>query len=193
MPWKNGGGATIEVCAAPDGSTLENFDWRVSRARIDRSSPFSRFPGVDRTLVAIDGAGILLRFDGAESVALSVGDPPLCFAGEAYVESAMVAGPVTELNVMTRRDRFCHRLTVLTDGRPSRVIAQGGVIMVIVATGRTIIHTVEGQSHLSANDAVLLYAGDGAASVAADPGSRLFLIEIGPSDTFSVERSDSRG
>ena len=68
MPWKNGGGETIEVSIAPDHSGLETFDWRISRARIDRSSPFSLFPGTDRTIVAIDGEGILLRLGDAEAV-----------------------------------------------------------------------------------------------------------------------------
>jgi environmental stress-induced protein Ves len=181
MPWKNGGGETIEVSIAPDHSTLETFDWRISRARIDRSGPFSPFSGIDRTLVAIDGKGIVLRFDDAEPVVLSPGDPPLSFVGEAGVESEMLEGVVTELNVMTRRDRFHHRVEVLADNRPTDVMARGDEIVTIFAAGRAIVDTAAGKSQLSANDAVLLSAADGMAIVTPEPGSRLFLIQIEPS------------
>jgi len=43
MPWKNGGGVTTEIAIAPEGATLDNFDWRVSTAQVDAAGPFSRF------------------------------------------------------------------------------------------------------------------------------------------------------
>jgi len=184
MPWKNGGGETIEVIIAPDHSTLESFDWRISRARIDRSGPFSPFPGIDRTLVAVEGKGIVLRFDGAPPVVLAPGDPPLSFAGEARVDSKMLDGAVAELNVMTRRDRFNHRVAVLTTGRPADVTAQDGAIVAIIAAGAAIVDTAAGQSRLSANDAVLFSAADGMARVAPEADCRLFVIRIEPSASY---------
>ena len=180
MPWKNGGGETIEVCIAPNNSALETFDWRVSRARIDRSGPFSSFPGIDRTIVTLDGAGILLRFEGAEPVALTPGDPSLSFAGEKRVEAEIIKGIVTDLNVMTRRGRFHHRLSVLTDNRPTDVLARGNAIVAIFAAGKAIVDTTAGERYLSANDAALLLAADGTVSVVPQPSSRLFLIQIEP-------------
>src|SRR5690348_16103916 len=60
MPWKNGGGETVEVTIAPEGASLDAFDWRVSMARVASSGPFSRFPGVDRTLAVLAGGGMRL-------------------------------------------------------------------------------------------------------------------------------------
>ncbi|SFQ22142.1 HutD protein [Ectopseudomonas toyotomiensis] len=33
MPWKNGGGETLELAIAPAGAGLEDFAWRISSAR----------------------------------------------------------------------------------------------------------------------------------------------------------------
>ncbi len=181
MPWKNGGGETIEISIAPDNSTLETFDWRISRARIDRSGPFSPFPGIDRTIVAIDGEGILLRFDNAEPVVLAPSDSPLFFPGEMHIESEIIKGVVTDLNVMTRRNRFRHRLTVLANNRPIEVVARCGEIVAIFAAGRAVVRILAGEIQLSDNDAILLSVADGTANVAPEPGSRLFLIGIEPS------------
>ena len=60
MPWKNGGGETIEMLASPAGVSLETFDWRISMASVVADGPFSSFAGIDRTLGIIDGAGLVL-------------------------------------------------------------------------------------------------------------------------------------
>ena len=65
MPWKNGGGTTTEVAKYPEGSTLEDFAWRISMARIEAAGPFSRFEGIDRSLALIDGDEVALLVDGA--------------------------------------------------------------------------------------------------------------------------------
>ena len=51
MPWKNGGGETAEIAVSPPGAALDDFDWRLSMARVETDGPFSAFPGIDRTLV----------------------------------------------------------------------------------------------------------------------------------------------
>lgn len=187
MPWKNGGGETIEIRIAPDNSNLETFDWRISRARIDRSGPFSAFLGIDRTIVAIDGDGILLRFENMEPVVLAPGDPPLSFPGEMHIESEIIKGGVTDLNVMTRRGRFRHRVTLLANNRPIEVVAQCGEIASIFAAGRAVVRTLAEEIQLSNNDAILLSVVDGTANVTPEPGSRLFLIGIEPStDTIDA-------
>ena len=61
MPWKNGGGTTIEIAVSPHGAGLDDFDWRVSMARVEGSGPFSRFADIDRCLCVLGGAGIVLK------------------------------------------------------------------------------------------------------------------------------------
>src|SRR4029453_7140835 len=55
-PWKNGAGRTTEIAVHPAGAGLDAFAWRVSIASVERNGPFSAFPGIDRTIVLLDGA-----------------------------------------------------------------------------------------------------------------------------------------
>ncbi|MDR5856158.1 HutD family protein [Caballeronia sp. LZ062] len=90
-PWKNGGGITREIAS-------REHAWRVSMADIDRDGPFSRFDGIDRLLMVLDGVGVTL------------GGPRLLqafdverFPGETPVAAHLASGPVRVLNVMTHR------------------------------------------------------------------------------------------
>ena len=62
MPWKNGGGETTEIAVSPEGAGLDDFDWRVSMARVESSGPFSLFAGIDRTLAILEGEGHCARY-----------------------------------------------------------------------------------------------------------------------------------
>ncbi len=42
------------------GAGLETFIWRVSVADVASDGPFSRFPGIDRTIMLLEGAGMRL-------------------------------------------------------------------------------------------------------------------------------------
>ena len=99
--WKNGGGATTEIVAFPAGAAFDSFEWRISVADIAAEGPFSRFDGVDRVLTLASGA-LELTVDGA-LVRLDAERPSLAFAGEAAVYARLTAGPVRDVNVMTRR------------------------------------------------------------------------------------------
>src|SRR5690606_15272177 len=68
LPWKNGGGSTTTIAVGPPEAGFDDFDWRVSLATISEDGPFSRFPGVDRTLALVDGHGMTLDIDGSERV-----------------------------------------------------------------------------------------------------------------------------
>jgi hypothetical protein len=54
-PWKNGLGRTRELAVAPPGAGMDGFLWRVSVAEVDSAAPFSAFPGIDRTIVLLEG------------------------------------------------------------------------------------------------------------------------------------------
>lgn len=82
-PWKNGGGVTREVAAVPEQAGLDSFVWRVSIADVAQAGPFSRFAGIDRTLVLLSGAGMLLD---------EIGEPEHGLAGEAAAQAAEAAG-----------------------------------------------------------------------------------------------------
>lgn len=113
-PWKNGGGSTRQLLISPAGAGLDDFDYRVSLASVASDGPFSRFDGVDRQLLILQGAGLELKLDGRGSLRLTPGDAPLAFAGETPAQSRLMDGPLTDFNVMTRRGRYQSRLDYLT-------------------------------------------------------------------------------
>ncbi|MFV3130303.1 HutD family protein [Niveispirillum sp. KHB5.9] len=104
-PWKNGGGETSNVAVYPEGAGLSDFDWRVSIARVDGDGPFSSFPGIDRTLTILSGGAMALN-----GVVLTPESAPFSFDGERPVMATVSGGPIHDLNVMTRRGRFTHRV-----------------------------------------------------------------------------------
>ena len=114
MPWKNGGGHTIEIAVHPAGGTLATFDWRVSIAEVAADGPFSRFPGVDRIIVLLSGAGMRLTGD-AHAAELRAPFEPYAFSGDDAIACTLVAGPVRDFNLMSRRGRAQGRMFVVRD------------------------------------------------------------------------------
>ena len=113
MPWKNGGGETLELAIAPAGSGLDDFDWRISSARVGAAGPFSAFAGVDRSLALLSGAGLRLRRGDGRVEELHAGGAVAAFPGEEAISAQLVDGPVGDLNLMTRRGAWRHRLAPL--------------------------------------------------------------------------------
>ncbi len=140
MPWKNGGGETTEIAVHPPGADLAGFTWRVSMAGIKEDGPFSIFPGIDRTLALLDGAGLLLTVGTAVPIGLTTQSAPLSFPADAPCAARLVAGPVTDLNVMSRRGvvrHAMHRLALTAAAE----IATADTTLVVCLDGAV---TVEG-------------------------------------------------
>jgi environmental stress-induced protein Ves len=108
MPWKNGLGVTHEVALEPSTVDGAQFLWRVSLATIKGSGPFSVFPGIDRSIVALKGNAVQLIVDGNPSTKLVALGTPFSFLGEAIVEAVNDGGETTDLNIMTLRDHATH-------------------------------------------------------------------------------------
>jgi uncharacterized protein len=98
IPWKNGGGITLEALRVPE--TSAPFRWRVSVAQIDASGPFSDFAGYNRKMVLLRGGGVALKFGTGETRELrKVGDwVEFDGAGETYCE--LLNGACVDLNLM---------------------------------------------------------------------------------------------
>lgn len=127
-PWKNGGGVTRRVQAAPAAAAFEDVDWSVSIADIEKDGPFSGFPGIDRVLMLIGGSELIVDVDGAVH-RLGVADT-LAFSGEATTACRVPAGPARALNLMTRRGRA---------SGTSRPVEVAGAQAVTVASGETVV------------------------------------------------------
>ena len=115
LPWKNGGGETLQLAIWPPAAGLDDFDWRISCALLHQDGPFSRFDGVDRSLALVEGGVLHLRIGeprGAwpAEIDLRPGEGLAAFAGELPIEAQVSDAPLRDFNVMTRRDRLTHRL-----------------------------------------------------------------------------------
>lgn len=157
MPWKNGGGETIELLAHPADAGLEAFDWRISTARVAADGPFSAFPGVDRTLTVLDGTGLDLVIGDAAPVRLGPGSAPWSFPADVPCRGRLVAGPVTDLNVMTRRGRFTHAVTRIVRPGPLPAVPEGGTLLLLCLAGA--IRLAGGSAVLGPGDAAVLAPG----------------------------------
>ena len=153
VAWKNGGGSTREYAVHPVGAGFGDFGWRVSRAEIRAVGPFSKFEGVDRTLMMIDGAGLELIFPEA-TISLVVGAAPLSFAGETPVEARPLGGASTDLNAMTRRDNWRHEARRL-DLKPGEILTATGQAWILIARAPCRVR-VEGRYETLADGDALL-------------------------------------
>lgn len=113
VPWKNGLGITRELAVEPAGASMDDFAWRVSIADVDTASPFSTFPGIDRTIVLVEGAGFTMVLDGEREHALTTPLEPFAFPGEAKVDVRLAGGATRDFNLMVRRGVGAAKLEVL--------------------------------------------------------------------------------
>jgi environmental stress-induced protein Ves len=156
MPWKNGGGITTEIAVFPDGAGLDAFQWRISMATVAADGPFSLFPGVDRTLSILEGGGIKLAVEGQPDVTLTPASPPHSFPADRPASAGLLSDPVCDLNVMTRRGLWRHRVERLADGERN---LSGGPAVVFCATGPVTVADGRWSVLLGRHDAALMETG----------------------------------
>ncbi|MBB5416042.1 HutD/Ves family protein [Paraburkholderia atlantica] len=170
-PWKNGGGVTREVAAFPSrrggqGAASGHFVWRVSVADVAQAGPFSRFDCVDRTLVLLSGAGMLLDELGDAGVvsthvlrqALDIAR----FDGETRIDARLVDGATRDFNLMVRRD-----------------VAQGDLDVWRVGAKQDAPRVLDG-------DVALLFCAGGAVTVALAP-DHAQTVRLDTGDTLRVD------
>lgn len=178
MPWKNGGGETAEIAVSPEGAALDAFDWRISMARVDGDGPFSRFADVDRTLLVLDGAGLILRVAGQEAVTLTSESAPYPFPADRDTSATLLNGPIVDFNVMTHRGRIAQRVRRMALTGP---VDQGGdalATLVFCVDGHVEVRSATANSRLGARDGVLLGVPDGSTRLDAAPSATVIVVEI---------------
>ncbi|WP_413625277.1 HutD family protein [Luteibacter sp. Lutesp34] len=127
VPWKNGLGITREIAVEPPGASMDDFLWRVSIADVDTASPFSRFAGIDRTIVLLQGDGFTMMLDGEREHALTTPCEPFAFPGEARVEVTLAGGATRDFNLMVRRGAVRGSVDVVRG--PGHVEAHGAELL----------------------------------------------------------------
>ncbi|MBP2561728.1 environmental stress-induced protein Ves [Neorhizobium galegae] len=176
MPWKNGGGETVEIAVFPAGASMEDFDWRVSIATIASDGAFSTFADVDRTLSVLSGGGIELTIDGCRPVTLEDSSEPYPFPADRPAVATLLNGVTTDLNVMTRRGRFSHR--VIRYPTPVSLPASPSPRLVL-ATGRHTIAFGSEKTDLGPFDC-LAFGAEVTGDLVISGGSAVFVIEFNP-------------
>ena len=96
MPWKNGKGTTTEIFIYPENTKAQNndFHFRLSSAPIESDSEFSIFPGKQRLLTTIKGAGFKLNNAVYEKFEVAT------FSGGEKTNCALLKGPVEDFGVI---------------------------------------------------------------------------------------------
>jgi len=158
MPWKNGGGVTVEIAIHPINASVDNFDWRISTAIVANDGPFSTFPDIDRTLSVLEGDGIVLNVEGAETT-LTPETAPFAFMADASSGARLIKGPITDLNVMTRRLSFAHQVDRIITNDLAIVEAERGTVLVFCAEGNFELKIDSRIAHLDQHDCLIL-SGD---------------------------------
>ena len=181
MAWKNGGGETAEIAIFPEGATLDTFDWRVSMATVAADGPFSAFPGVDRTLAILQGAGLTLLPDSRGPILVEAAGQPVVFPSEVPITARLVDGPVTDFNVMTRRGRFRHHVSRMTLTEPAVLKRHGATMLVLLVDGTAEVGVAAGRSRADVGDTILVDAPE-EADVTVVPLSplTLYVVDLWP-------------
>lgn len=129
VPWKNGGGVTREIAASPEDAPMDDFDWRISLAEVGADGPFSVFPGVDRTLTVVEGAGMDLMVGGEHHI-VDEQYWPHDFPGDLETDGHLLEGPVVNLNVMYRGSRT-QAETAVVRGTVRLLVPEGGAVLAV--------------------------------------------------------------
>ncbi|MFN3317178.1 MAG: HutD family protein [Allorhizobium sp.] len=154
MPWKNGLGITREVISRPASDGSGGFDWRISLATVGASGPFSVFAGIDRTIAVLQGDGMQLTVDGRREPPLLVTSPPFAFSGDAEVQADCLGGETLDLNVMSRRGRFVHRMTKI-DVRAAQTFSMSRDTVAIVIRGDSMLTIDSMRSDVGLGDVLI--------------------------------------
>ncbi|ARM15223.1 MULTISPECIES: HutD family protein [Rhizobium] len=177
MPWKNGGGETVEIAVSPEDAGLAGFDWRVSMATVAADGPFSIFPGIDRTLVILDGNGMVLEIEGRAPVLLTTASDPLAFPADIPVTAKLQDGAITDLNVMTRREGLVHKLSRIELDGSSSMVLPAPTCLLLCHSGALSFRRGDETGALAASDALLI-ENAAAAELKIDGNAKCYLASI---------------
>lgn len=161
FPWKNGRGVARQIAAFPADADYESLDWQVSRPTIERDTPFSKLPGLDRQFMLVSGNGLTLRLRSTEDridVEQRIDRPlkPFAFGGEWDVECELAGGAVEVLNVMTRRGRAAARIEVREVTATALVRKAAGETLIAYAADPVTAYGIWGEDGVLPDDSIVV-------------------------------------
>lgn len=175
MPWKNGGGETIEIAVSPEGAGLDTFDWRISMARVESDGPFSQFLGVERTLSVLEGQGIALSIEGMPSISLGKARAPFSFDASLKTDAKLKDGAIVDLNVMSRKGAASHHCYRILEGGKVSLGAKTTVVFSIVDS--LIVDDGKQKQTLQTYDCAIVHGNTGDRNLTISGGD-CYVIEL---------------
>ncbi|MFM7259972.1 MAG: HutD family protein [bacterium] len=130
LPWKNGLGSTLEIAtdAAEAGAP---WTWRLSFADVPERATFSNFPGIDRHIGVLDGAGLTLA-RGDERITVPRDGTAFAFAGEDAIVGEPLGPAVRDANLMLDRRLWSGTLEILRIGSQREISINSDVALIHV-------------------------------------------------------------
>jgi environmental stress-induced protein Ves len=158
VPWKNGLGSTLEI-ATDAAEPCGPWTWRLSLADVPTRAPFSAFPGIDRHLAVLDGAGMTLE-RAAERIEVPREGRAFSFAGEDTITGTPVGSGVRDANLMLDRAKWTGSLEIQRVHERRSIEVEGDVVLIFAAQTSDFLRcaTKEESCVLSA-DSTLLSTG----------------------------------
>lgn len=180
MPWKNGGGRTLEIAVDPPGATVDSgFRWRLSTAEVAVSGPFSAFPGIERTLLLLEGAGFVLDFGPRGLVELRDPLAPFVFSGDSPTSARLVDGPCIDFNVMVDPCQCRARVEAFSLGAPRSLRLDATTVMLFIAWGTASVPALG--PHLGRRHTLRIEGGVGDLALAPGlSGAGLVVVRLDP-------------
>lgn len=172
MPWKNGGGATMELYVSAEPGM--DFDWRVSIATVDRDGPFSRFPGYDRHIMTISGEGMSLEGGPDGPIDVYPAFVPRRFSGDWTITGRLRGESARDFNLIVRRDKFRSELDCVLMTEAQTQSAGAGWIFYYVVSGAVKLD----DNCVMADEALLMEPGETGLMVALDGPARLVCCRL---------------
>ncbi|GLH71680.1 hypothetical protein GETHLI_01820 [Geothrix limicola] len=178
MPWKNGGGTTLELAVDPPGATLETgFRWRISSAEVGVSGPFSAFPGLERWLLLLEGRGFELDFGSRGRRDLTVPLSTIRFCGDWPASATLVEGPCTDFNLMVDPKACQANLRCLRLTASCLLPLRAATTLLFVARGTAAVPLWD--LYLGQRHTLRVEAGEGSLQVVPGyGGADLILVEL---------------
>jgi uncharacterized protein len=171
--WQNGGGITHQLARSDDA---EGLLWRLSVADVASDGPFSRFDGIERVILLLDGAGFCLHGVGDNPQNIHRPLQPFRFAGESAIHCTLLDGAVRDFNLMTRRDAVQAELQVLSLNSTIYVLPPSPQTLIFVASGS--VDVAFGATQLTLDTQHTLSLGNENASVQLSSAAGAQIISI---------------
>ena len=154
MPWKNGGGTTLELFCLRNQQ--DEILFRLSSASVKDNGPFSLFPHIDRILFLVSGNGFKLHFSDFD---LTMSSPlsPITFAGEEIIQCELIDGECSDFNVMTDRRFGTAKLTIKNIEHDEKLSHNHGLLFLYFPHDQKLLQLQQDQEYHHHKEAQLTY------------------------------------